>query len=299
MRSDRLLLPFAMVPAATVLLPTPGALADAEIRFLQATPGAEPASLTIISGDTTFRTKPTGFGTFSTRVAVPAGSVDLRHSAPGTRRPAMVRMTLENHRRYTVVAAGEPERPSLELRADGSAQKGQARVRVAHFAPELGAPDLFVDGERVVQRFAYLDTTPYLALAPGRHELAAKRPNADSTLVSTQVRLRSGTTSTVYVLGSGGQATKALVASDAASPTTSTTGGHSSSRSANRTGGGANARVVRPGDTLWGIARDRLGADASETDVYYEVQRLWKLNGAHIPSGDPDVILPGQRINLR
>ena len=299
MRSDRLLLPFAMVPAATVLLPTPGALADAEVRFLQATPGAEPASLTIISGDTTFRTKPTGFGTFSTRVAVPAGSVDLRHRAPGTKRPVMVQVTLENHRRYTVVAAGEPEHPSLELRTDGRAQEGKARVRVAHFAPELGAPDLFVDGERVVQRFAYLDTTPYVALTPGRHKLAAKRPNSDSTLVSTHVTLRKSTTSTVYVLGSGGQATQGLLASDATGATASTTGGHSSARSSNRTGAGTATRVVRAGDTLWGIARDRLGADASETDVYYEVQRLWKINGAHISSGDPDLILPGQRINLR
>ena len=299
MRSERLLLPFAMVPAATVLLPTPGALADAEVRFLQATPGTEPAGLTIISGDTTLRTKPTGFGKFSSRVEVRAGSVDLRHRAPGTRRLAIAQMTLENNRRYTVVAAGEPERPSLELRTDGRAQEGKARVRVSHFAAELGAPDLFVDGERVVQRFAYLATTPYLALPPGRHEVAAKRPNSDSTLVSAQVTLRTGTTSTVYVLGSGGQATHALVASDAASQTTSTTGGHSSSRSSNRTGGGAGTHVVRPGDTLWGIARDRLGADASETDVYYEVQRLWKINGAHIPSGDPDLILPGQRINLR
>jgi hypothetical protein len=236
MRPDHLL-PFALVPAATVLLPTPAAFADATVRFLQATPGADQAGLTIVS----------------------------------------------------------PSEPELKLRTDGRAQDGKARVRVAHFARELGAPDLFVDGERVVQRFPYLGTTPYVALSPGSHTLAAMRPNSTSTLVSARVTLRAGTTSTAYVLGSGGQPTQALLTSDA---TGSPRKRGASERGAATSSRSSRVHVVRPGDTLWGIARERLGADASETDVYYEVQRLWRINGPHVPGGDPDVIRPGLRIHL-
>lgn len=291
MRSDRLLIPLAIVPAATVLLPTPAAFADAQVRFLQATPGTEAAGLTIVSGEKTAHTTPMAFAQLSGRVSVPAGRVEVRHRAPGSGRLATAQFTLADERDYTVVAIGPPGQPELELRADGRAQAGKARVRVSHFARELGAPDLFVDGERVVQRFPYLGTTPYLALSPGRHKLAAMRPNSSSTLVSATVTLRAATTSTAYVLGSGGQPTQALLASDATRSTAKAATATSSRSSA--------VHVVRPGDTLWGIARDRVGADATETDVYHEVQRLWRLNGAHVPGGDPDVIHPGLRLHLR
>jgi Domain of unknown function (DUF4397) len=259
MRSDRLLIPFAVVPAATVLLPTPAAFADAQVRFLQATPGTEAAGLTIVSGEGTARTTPMAFAQLSGRVNVPAGRVAVRHRAPGSGRLATAQFTLADGRDYTVVAIGPPGQLELELRADGRAQTGKARVRVSHFARELGAPDLFVDGERVVQRFPYLGATPYLALPPGRHKLAAMRPNSSSTLVSATVTLRAGTTSTAYVLGSGGQPTQALLASDVT---------RSTAKAATATSSRASAvHVVRPGDTLWGIARDRIGADATETNV--------------------------------
>jgi hypothetical protein len=86
------------------------------------------------------------------------------------------------------------------------------------------------------------------------------RPGSDSTLVSARVNLKAGTTSTAYVMGSSGQPTQALLAIDA--------------------------------------TRDHLGADATESEVYREVQRLWRVNGAQIGPGDPDLILPGQRIRL-
>ena len=281
-----------------MLLPTPAAFADAQLRFLQATPGAEAAGLTVIAGEETASTTPMAFAELSNRVSVPAGRVELRHRAPGSGRVTTSTVTLEDDRRYTVVAIGPAGRPELELRADGRAQGAQARVRVAHFARELGAPDLFVDGERVVETFPYLGTTPYLSLPPGRHTLAAMRPGSDSTLVSARVNLKAGTTSTAYVMGSGGQPTQALLASDATRTTTSSKGtARSGSASTSRSGSG-DARTVRSGDTLWGIAREHLGADATETEVYREVQRLWRVNGVQIGTGNPDLIFPGQRIRL-
>ena len=49
---------------------------------------------------------------------------------------------------------------------------------------------------------------------------------------------------------------------------------------------------VRQGDSLWSIAQDRLGSDASPKTVLAEVDRLWSLNGLQ----DPDVILAGQHL---
>jgi hypothetical protein len=49
---------------------------------------------------------------------------------------------------------------------------------------------------------------------------------------------------------------------------------------------------VRQGDSLWSIAQDRLGSDASPEMVLKEVDRLWSLNGLQ----DPDVILAGQHL---
>jgi nucleoid-associated protein YgaU len=50
--------------------------------------------------------------------------------------------------------------------------------------------------------------------------------------------------------------------------------------------------VVQPGDSLWSIAQDRLGAGASPQEVLREVDRLWSLNGLE----DPDLIYAGQHL---
>jgi nucleoid-associated protein YgaU len=49
---------------------------------------------------------------------------------------------------------------------------------------------------------------------------------------------------------------------------------------------------VDAGDTLWSIAQDRLGSEATPQKVLKEVDRLWSLNGLQ----DPDVIYAGQHL---
>ena len=62
---------------------------------------------------------------------------------------------------------------------------------------------------------------------------------------------------------------------------------------------GGRIHIVRPGESLWTIAEDLLGSDASATSIAAEVARLWELNRDRIPSGDPDLIAVGQRLRLR
>ena len=53
--------------------------------------------------------------------------------------------------------------------------------------------------------------------------------------------------------------------------------------------------VVQSGDTLWAIARDRLGRDTDITITAHAVRR-WHDANREVIGGDPDLIHPGQRL---
>jgi nucleoid-associated protein YgaU len=57
--------------------------------------------------------------------------------------------------------------------------------------------------------------------------------------------------------------------------------------------------TVRPGDSLWSIARRLLGQGASPADIAREVNRLWELNRERIATGDPDLLIIGTKLRLR
>ena len=56
--------------------------------------------------------------------------------------------------------------------------------------------------------------------------------------------------------------------------------------------------VVRAGESLWSIAEDLLGPGASTEEIARAVERLWELNAERIGSGDPDLIVSGQRLAI-
>ncbi len=55
--------------------------------------------------------------------------------------------------------------------------------------------------------------------------------------------------------------------------------------------------VVRPGDTLWGLADDTLAPDASAEAVSERWRQIYRVNRAVI-GADPDLIRPDQRLRL-
>jgi len=55
--------------------------------------------------------------------------------------------------------------------------------------------------------------------------------------------------------------------------------------------------VVRPGESLWSIARDQLGS-ASAAQIAQQVNRLWELNKQRIATGDPDLLMVGTTLEL-
>lgn len=58
--------------------------------------------------------------------------------------------------------------------------------------------------------------------------------------------------------------------------------------------------TVRPGDSLWPIARDHLAPSSSDNEVAGKVGELKELNiEDRIQSGDPDVIVSGEELRVR
>jgi nucleoid-associated protein YgaU len=57
--------------------------------------------------------------------------------------------------------------------------------------------------------------------------------------------------------------------------------------------------TVRPGESLWSIAADMLGENATVAAIAREVNRLWELNQERIGTGQPDLLHTGTRLMLR
>ncbi len=57
--------------------------------------------------------------------------------------------------------------------------------------------------------------------------------------------------------------------------------------------------MVQRGESLWSIASDLLGHQASPARIAREVNRLWKLNSSRIGTGTPDLLMVGTRLTLR
>jgi hypothetical protein len=62
---------------------------------------------------------------------------------------------------------------------------------------------------------------------------------------------------------------------------------------------GERSHVVLAGESLWSIADDMLGEQASVARIAREVNRLWRLNSARIATGDPNLLRVGTRLTLR
>jgi hypothetical protein len=294
------------------------ALAKAIGRFIHAVPGAGAAKLTFTGSGSPSPLGKAGFGEASPYAPIPTGPITWRLTGADSGK-----LLASGHARlgsgaYTVIAI--PHRKGVELRffRNAAGAKDGARVRLIHAAPELGSPDLRLDDRVVAHGVRFTQATPYLPVAPGTHSLAATPPGSTSRVVFRDgVRFERGTASTGIVLGTAGQRARILVLPDVDLPASkpsrpaakaSRSGRRVKPRRAARrrhrgvaqpsgTHGGGSLTVHR-GDSLWSIAQRHLGGSATNAGIDREVHRLWAANSRRIGTGDPNLIFPGQRLNM-
>lgn len=63
-------------------------------------------------------------------------------------------------------------------------------------------------------------------------------------------------------------------------------------------GARGKSHVVQPGESLWSIAADLAGRDATPAKIARIVNRLWDLNADRIGTGDPDLVMAGTTLRL-
>ncbi len=284
------------------------ALARAVVRFVHAVPGAGQAELQI-SG-------PKGGGTSVGRAAfgdatpyrgVESGPIAWRLVGAGTGKVLATGRAMLRDGSYTVVALAQSSGAALAFLHDHAGVPGRARLRLVHGAPELGAPDLRLDGRIVARGVRFSQATPYLLVRPGIHSVAVTPPGHASPVVRRDgIRLLAGEAATGLVLGTKGQPTRIVALQDGGSrasshrPSSRRAAPRASTPARRGAGGGAGARMVtvRRGDSLWSIAQRRLGGSASGARVQREVRRLWSANSRRIGTGDPNLLFPGQRLRV-
>ena len=199
----------ALIASLLMLLVGPAASAsgDARLRFVQAIPDARDTEVEVSAGGITERIgRGVGFGEVGRYTAVPAGRVtfELRTVGGSTE-------TLRNRAHYTLLAKHD----SLELLRDGRAKGGTSRLRVVNAAPELGPVDVELGDRRVAEGARYGDVSGYTAVEPGAYALNVTNPQDGSTIAARgAVTLTAGTSSTAFVVGTGGEPVEAVVASD-------------------------------------------------------------------------------------
>src|SRR4051794_35247841 len=196
---------------AALMLVTPTAArgaGSAEVRFVQASPGASAASLQITShGRKVSDGGSIAFGEMGGYVRVAAGRA--KFSVEG----ATAMQSLSAGHSYTVIAlAKDGKGVSLEVLKDGSAHSGKARLRVVHAAPELGSPDIRLGHRVIAQKVSFRDATPYVTVAPGSYKLAVTKPGGKDVVFARTVSLSAGTASTAIVAGSAGQRERVILA---------------------------------------------------------------------------------------
>jgi hypothetical protein len=195
--------------------PAVSAWGDAKVRFVQAIPGSGAIQLQASEGGIDQRIgRPLGYGKIGSYEDVPAGEVELELLDAHEAAISSTRERVRNGVRYTVVAMRDRRPVVLE---DGGADGGRSSLRVVQAAPELGKVDVRLGDEAVAEGVGFGDVAPYTAVAPGAYALQVTSPK-DGSMISSRgaVTLTAGTSSTAFVIGTGGEPVETVVAADRA-----------------------------------------------------------------------------------
>jgi hypothetical protein len=266
------------------------ALARALVRFVHGVPGVGTATVDV-DGQSLGSI---GFGQSTPWRSVRSGSFTWKLTGGG-KTLATGANTVGNGA-YDIIVVEKGMKVTLGIYKAQGGQPGTALVRVIHGAPEFGSPELTIDGKEAVRSLRYLQATPYVKLSPGTHSLGAMRPGDSTPLVSVPaVRLSAGVAYSAVVLGTRGQRVRVVELVDRGGPLTRPATPVVNAHPGSGSGGFV---TVRPGDSLWAIARRLVGPSASNAAVEGKLATIWDLNAGRIGTGDPNLIFPGTRLRL-
>lgn len=210
---------WCVIAAVPILLSVAAgdAVASTQVRFLHALPGGPTATLRVSGGSgSAAALGGVGFGEASDYASAPSGHVTLTLTAAG-KRVAGAGEDLRDGLRYTVVAERAGAKGvGFHVYRNGSAKAGKAQLRAVHVAPELDRAE-FRLGDRSLGQLVDGGAGSYVAADPGTYALTARTPGSASAMVSKPgVSLAAGTSSTAYLVGSGGEQTRFVVLEDSA-----------------------------------------------------------------------------------
>jgi hypothetical protein len=271
------------------------ALAQALVRFIHGVPGVGKATVDIDG-------RPMGaigFAQSTTWRSIRSGSFQWSLTAGGHTLAGGT--STVGSGAYDIVILEKSMKVGLGIYKAQGGRGATSLIRVIHAAPELGSPELTIDGKQAVKSLGYTSATPYVPLSPGAHSLGAMRPGSSTPLVpGGHVQLLPGVSYSAVVLGTRGQMVRLVSLVDRGVPLTRKSApAPAAPAAAAPAASDAAAVVVRPGDSLWGIARALMGPSASDSAVASKVHALWDMNARRIGTGDPNLIFPGTRLRTR
>lgn len=271
------------------------AFGRALVRFVHGVPGVGRATVDVDDGTGSQDVGTIGFAQSTTWHSIREGRFEW-HLQGGGKRLASGNATVSNGA-YDIVVLERGMKVWLGIYKAEGGKAGTSLLRVVHGAPELGAPELTVDGRQAVKSLAYRQATPYVSLPGGRHALGAMRPGDSTSLVpGAHISVKAGKAYSAIVLGTRGERVRVVSLLDRGAPLTRKPAARA--KPPTGTSGRSHTVVVRPGDSLWAIARRLVGPKASNAAVEHKLVRIWNLNERRIGTGDPNLIFPGTPLKL-
>jgi len=303
--STRSLAPLVLGLCIWLLWPAESS-AKALVRFIHAVPGVGTATVDVNSGSGDQNLGSIGFGQVTPFKSIRSGS--FRWSLKGGSKVLATGTSTVGDGVYDIVILDKTSGSGVELgvyKAAG-ARAGTSILRVIHAVPELGSPMFMLDSHTMASRLPYVQATPYFSIMPGAYSLSAMKPSemkvGDPTLVDAKgVHFASGVAYSAIVIGSRGQMVRVVKVVDRGAPLTrpvSLTKVVKPASMSDSSMSSSGSVVVRPGDSLWSIARHLTGPSASNEQVNNKLVAVWDMNAKRIGTGDPNLIFPGQRLML-
>jgi nucleoid-associated protein YgaU len=303
--SERSLAPLVLGLCIGLLWPAQ-AFARALIRFVHAVPGVGKATVDIDAGSGLQNVGSIAFGQVTQFKSLRSGS--FKWSLKGAQGKVLATGTSTvGDGVYDIVILDKPSGSGVQLaayKAEG-AKAGQSLIRVIHAVPELGSPMFMLDMHTLANRLPYVRATPYFSVMPGAYSFSAMKPwlmkPGDPTLVDVKgVRFAPGVAYSAIVVGSRGQPVRVVRVVDRGAPLTRPVSLVKTVKPGPMGGsmGKASSVVVRPGDSMWAIARRIVGPTASNEEVQKKLVAVWDMNAKRIGTGDPNLVFPGQRLIL-